>query len=283
MDAELEDAFRSLKHPVEFRDGFWIYTLQRLFALTQYHLANPVKSILHVESDVSLSFNFPFLKLIAENHIHWTPFNDERDVASLLYLPSQNETTWLEEEFLRNLSLKEDYTDMTILRSVSRQHPSRIKYFPVIESPVSQLLRNNPGQDFLVRASDQYKIFHGLFDAAPIGMWLTGQDPKNHRGRVIKFKAIDESDLNPIYLKGSLDVNGEALLYNGTIPIYNLHIHSKDKKFFTYKRTKLLRKLIQESKEGETKSKFSTRAYLVLVKGFIYRRFRRILDTATRD
>jgi len=276
MDSESEGTFRSLNLPQSFRHGFWIYTLQRLIALTQYHLANPVKSVLHVESDVTLSFNFPFSKLITENRIHWMPFNEERDVASLLYLPSQSETKWLQKEFLRNLSTKKDHTDMTLLREVSKKHPNRIMYFPVIESPHSQLLNKNSQLDFSERASTQYKIFHGLFDAAPVGMWLTGQDPRNHRGRILRYKPIPESDVDPTTLNGRLELREQALMYNGDIPIYDLHIHSKERKFFTDQKNKLLRKLILWSLDGHMKSKFSVRTYWILAEGFVSRRFRRI-------
>jgi hypothetical protein len=276
MDSEAEETFRSLNLPQNFRHGFWIYTLQRLIALTQYHLVNPVKSLLHVESDVTLSSNFPFSKLINENRIHWMPFNEERDVASLLYLPSQDETKWLQEEFLRNLSMKNDHTDMTLLREVSKKHPNRIMYFPVIESPHSQLLNKNSKLDFSQRASIQYEIFQGLFDAAPLGMWLTGQDPRNHRGRILRYKPIPESDVDPTTLSGRLKLEEEALMYNGDIPIYDLHIHSKERKFFSHQKNSLLRKLILGSHGGQMKSKLSVRAYLILAEGFLGRRFRRI-------
>ena len=126
----LENIFWGKELSKDFRNGFWIYTLERLFAITEFHLNNPFQKILHVESDVSLSSNFPIPELILEEQIHWLPFNHERDVASLVFRPSQSESQWLQERFVESLSSKRDLTDMTLLREVSKNHPDRIMYFP---------------------------------------------------------------------------------------------------------------------------------------------------------
>ena len=261
----------------EFRNGFWIYTLQRLFAITNFHLNNPFQKILHVESDVLLSSNFPIPELILEEQIHWLPFNHERDVASLVFLPSQSETQWLQERFVESLSSKRDLTDMTLLREVSKNHPERIMYFPVAESPNSQLLNKDASEEFSKRASIQFGKFQGIFDAAPIGMWLTGQDPRNHRGQILRYKPIPESYVDPTVLMGRLKIKEKDLVYNESIPIYDLHIHSKASNLFSPKANKVLRKLIRGSLDGEMKSEFSPSAYFSLIRGFASRRIKKFL------
>ncbi len=261
----------------DFRNGFWIYTLQRLFAITEFHLKNPTQKILHVESDVLLSSNFPLPELILEEQIHWLPFNHERDVASLVYLPSQSETQWLQARFVEILSSKSDLTDMTLLREISKNYPDRIMYFPVAESPNSQLLNKDASEEFSKRASVQFGKFQGIFDAAPLGMWLTGQDPRNHRGQILRYKSIPESFVDPTVLMGRLKLKEKDLVYNESIPIYDLHIHSKASNLFSPKANKVLRKLIRGSLDGEMKSEFSPSAYFSLIRGFASRRIKKFL------
>lgn len=273
----LENIFWGKELSKDFRNGFWIYTLERLFAITEFHLNNPFQKILHVESDVSLSSNFPIPELILEEQIHWLPFNHERDVASLVFLPSQSESQWLQERFVESLSSKRDLTDMTLLREVSKNHPDRIMYFPVAESPNSQLLNKDASEEFSKRASSQFGKFEGIFDAAPIGMWLTGQDPRNHRGRILRYKPIPESYVDPTMLRGRLELKEEILNYKENIPIYDLHIHSKARNLFSPQANKVLRKLIRGSLDGEMKSEFSPSAYFSLIRGFASRRIKKFL------
>jgi len=50
---------------MDFRKGYWKFTLQRIFALASYQNSYRDESVLHVESDVILLPNFPFDKLWA--------------------------------------------------------------------------------------------------------------------------------------------------------------------------------------------------------------------------
>lgn len=277
MNPTLENIFWDRELSKDFRDGFWIYTLQRLFAIIDFHLNNPFQKILHVESDVSLSPKFPISELILEEQIHWLPFNHERDVASLVFLPSQSETQWLQERFVESLCSKRDHTDMTLLREISKNHPDRIMYFPVAESPNSQLLNKDASEEFSIRASSQFSKFQGIFDAAPLGMWLTGQDPRNHRGQILRYKPIPESYVDPAMFKDRLELKEENLMYDENIPIYDLHIHSKARNLFSPKANKVLRKLIRRSLDGEMESEFSPSVYLTLATGFTSRRIKKFL------
>jgi hypothetical protein len=277
INPTLENILGERELSKDFRNGFWVYTLQRLFAITDFHLNNPFQKILHIESDVSLSSNFPIAELILEDQIHWLPFNHERDVASLVYLPSQSETQWLQERFIESLASKRDLTDMTLLREISKNYPDRIMYFPVAESPDSQLLNKDASEEFSRRASIQFGKFQGIFDAAPIGMWLTGQDPRNHRGQILRYKPIPESYIDPTVLVGRLELKEKNLVYNESIPIYDLHIHSKASDLFSPKAEKVLSQFIRGSLDGEMKSEFSPSAYFSLIRGFVSRRIKKFL------
>jgi hypothetical protein len=166
---------------------------------------------------------------------------------------------------------------MTLLREVSKNYPHRIMYFPVAESPNSQLINTDASEEFSKRASIQFGKFQGIFDAAPIGMWLTGQDPRNHRGRILRYKPIPESYVDPTRLKGRLELKEENLMYDGNTPIYDLHIHSKARNLFSPQANKALRRLIRGSRDGEMETQFSPSAYFALMKGFASRRIKKFL------
>jgi hypothetical protein len=81
-------ALASKKLDHNFRDGFWKYTFERLFALQQYHEKHSDSKILHIESDVLLLPEFPWKSFAELNSLAWLNVNETHDVAALVYLPN---------------------------------------------------------------------------------------------------------------------------------------------------------------------------------------------------
>lgn len=210
----LEDdlTLNSLAHNMNFRQGFWRYSIERFYALRKFHELNPSSSLLHLESDVLALPGFPFESFQRIKNLAWEKFNDTHDVSAVMYLRNPEDTNWLTEKLTSALSQSENLTDMTALSLLSNKFPERISLLP----------RTSHDEDF--------QIFKGIFDGAPIGMWLNGRDPRNHRGFIKRYLPLPEADVDASQLQYKCNADGSIIAINSVgdhFNIYNLHIHSK--------------------------------------------------------
>ena len=203
-----------LSHNSNFRNNFWRYSIERLFALAEWHEMNTEAKMLHLESDILVMPNFPIDNFESIETISWCSFSDSHDVASIIYSPSYLDTRWMTVEL--ELLLQDDptLTDMTGLRQLVLKFPKRANY-----------LNANETQD----------KFGGIFDAAPFGMWLCGRDPRNYKGITRRFMPLPESDLDPSsasFTFGRKSHLKVKLQDKQMTSLFNLHIHSKQKVVF---------------------------------------------------
>ena len=199
----------NLNHNSKFRHNFWRYSVERLFALADWHSLHTDARVLHLESDILIMPNFPIEKFASVQTISWCSFNESHDVASIVFSPSHFETAWMAKEIESLLSKDSTLTDMTALRTLKLKYPEKIDY---------------------LNSQSAIEIFGGIFDAAPFGMWLCGRDPRNHKGVTRRFLALPESDLDPSAAKFSLGREGNLEIEfpgNPATNLFNLHIHSK--------------------------------------------------------
>lgn len=237
----LRNLFSNHAYPKEFRNGFWQLSALRLFALLEYCEKNKEQSVLHIESDVLLLPNFPFETIAIQEKLMWFNFNNDRDVASLIWIPSHRQASWMRDGLIEIFSEDPMMTDMSALRKLSLKAPEMVSYF-----------KSNPHHlDGGAEASfaqitggtiQEAQLEVGIFDGASIGMWLTGEDPNNHRGMLHRLKHLADG---PIDLRETKFVMIERNLYlkdrSYLIPIYNLHIHSKNRFLFTKYGSNILR------------------------------------------
>jgi hypothetical protein len=129
-----------------------------------------------------------------------------------LYSNSYEDSKWLVEKINHELSENVDLTDMTALSEISGSNCERVEILPT--DPISS----------------ETNRFGGIFDAAAIGMWLNGRDPRNHLGFVKRFLPLPESSVDASKLRYKSTLNGTLCLINdkeGDLAIFNLHVHSK--------------------------------------------------------
>ena len=211
-----------LSHDLAFRDGFWKYTLLRFQAIAEWHQKSLESQILHVESDVLLLPNFPFDKFENLRKLAWTNVNESHDAPTLVYFPNKFSSEWLAKQISEEMRISNHLTDMTVLYKIRSTYADLIQVLPTV--PDRNIIENQDGF-----------TFEGIFDAARIGMWLTGQDPRNHFGSLIRHRSILDSEAEPQNWDFRDDKTGNLYgRHNGeSFPIFNLHIHSKRKRFFT--------------------------------------------------
>lgn len=238
----IDRLFSKSKLDTDFRKGFWQFSIERFFALSDYHKTIPNQPLLHFESDLIIFPNFPFSEISSQKSLIWCKYNQSRDVGSLHFSPNFQESDWLCGEIFEGIYNNPLHTDMTILQEIRKVNSYRIKTFPILESTTNTLF--NIQQPFTfeqISFGDIQLKTGGIFDSAPIGMWLLGQDPRNHYG--IKFLhdtkifISDKCYINPSLGNYVIDKSGSIYLKNGdiSIPIFCLHVHSKEIRLFNEK------------------------------------------------
>jgi len=199
-----------------FRSGFWQTSILRILILDEIHSLYVDKLLLHIESDVMLSNFFPFEILSEEKKILWCSFGPNVDVGALIFSPSPKQTSFLVKNLRHEIVEDSRLTDMTGLYRVRIKNPNFIGIFPSSEGDT------------------RFDGFQCIFDGAALGMWLFGEDTRNHFGFLRRFRNLSGSFT--IYRKGDIffDLNGDLSCRNLSRParVASVHVHSKDVRLF---------------------------------------------------
>ncbi len=262
-DMHWQELRAKLRHPMNFREGFWFKTLARIFVLDLFLQENPNESCIQVEADVFLFKNFPFEEFSDPNvEIRFPMESKQMGIASILFLRDSKASKTLVEMTMEAIYQNGYVTDMSMLGIVAKSN--RMKFSPLSTIPVSMVFALNDPTDpelfFGVRNNST-----GIFDGITIGQYLLGIDPRNSRGWKVLHKkqpshGINPEKLNFIYVKDDeLFVDHE----DTRVKVYNLHNHAKDLRIYdAASRAKLLKNRINSAKIGETK-KFVLAVFLL--------------------
>lgn len=220
---EILSTDKNFKLTNNFRDGFWIRTIERFLVLRSYVNQQNIKKFFHAELD-NLIFNISELskKLDAVGEGFFCPRDTyDRGIASLVYI---NESTTLDSFSAINFeNVGGKFNDMTFLGYKLKNH----KNFHTLPTENIFGLKKNEIWKYINPA-----IIGGLFDAASIGQYLFGIDKRN------TFLPSFNKFVNPTsgkYLKElifhlNLSRNICELELPNTskrVNLYNLHVHSK--------------------------------------------------------
>lgn len=270
---EIDESLSKLEIDQKFRDGFWRYSLERLFVLTQHHKHIPSERILHLESDILIMPNFPFSNFKNIESIFWSRVDASRDVASIVFLPTNSVSEKLEKSMLEIIKETKSIDDMKIMSKIARDNKVPIDLLPSISSPISSLVN----KDIMKAKSDtklisrNFNVFNGIFDSASIGIWLTGTDPRNYFGVTKRFEnshlIANGVYVNPEFAEYEINELGHIGIreLDSFTPIYNLHIHSKNRKYFQDDYLALLRQDVNLSKQRKMIKTFSFQVLSALV------------------
>jgi hypothetical protein len=201
-----------------FRGGFWRLCSQRLFYLYSYIKKHDSKNVLHIENDVLL-YNM-LDENLCDSKIWITMDAHNRCIPGIMFVPNYTLLTNL----IHNYQF--DKNDMENLSIFFHTNPDKCKTFPII-------MQNNLYNKNDIYSSN-YNIFNMIFDAAAMGQYIGGVDPKNIAGDTSGF--INETCVvnYSIYkfIWKDCDFSGIYRPYividNNEVPIMNLHIHSKN-------------------------------------------------------
>lgn len=266
-----------LTHNKEFRGNFWFTSIARFLAIAEFAKIHN-DEILHLESDVIISSDFPFKLLSETKPLFLFPIiSDSQAIASCLFIRNSAAA-----EYLANLVILESLnnsqtTDMFVLRKLTRINGKEFELLPAAPSQKNAMPSVN--DNFLKDNSNMVAYFGGIFDGFDIGRYLFGMDPRNRRGFSI-LRAFDPTVyLNVRELNLQVENNREFpyvldIYTKKMIPIFSLHIHSKKRDLFIpTKANRIIRKAVKESKYPP-KRIFYLRIFLTSVRFAMLRRLK---------
>lgn len=226
-----------------FRQGFWSHATERFFVLEDLMADRGLVNVVHLENDNLLYAHLPRILPVLERRypgIAATFDNDQRCVPGFFYVRKIDAlaalTAYIVEVHAQKLL--EDPNDMMAIGAFRRIPRAPIDHLPI--APPGATLMSPSGivpadpSDYWRNAAE----FDSLFDAAAIGQYLGGVDPRNAPGRDTRGFVNESSFVRaPLYrFEFERDRAGRRVpfLVDGDRrwALNNLHVHSKNLKQF---------------------------------------------------
>lgn len=252
-----------------YRNGFWVNTTHRFFAMQEFHRANPETSLLQIEADVILSKEFPMHTFhFLEESLAFPMSSPEIGLASTLWCKTSKATDMLADFTIECQLRNPMITDTEILGLLAKNKSSDILILRSGPDDSSVYPELDGGVSLALRGSIHQINNNGIFDASTIGIHLCGSDPRNSFGFSRVFDPLDHhfmrvSRLNFRVERGSIfaSILGEDRV------IYSLHNHSKNASYFNGNFAEILNKYLP-SREFGAFFRFSPLGFLLCARDY---------------
>jgi len=212
-----------------FRDGFWQLASARLFIIHDFMKQYNIENVIHLENDVLVYYNCNVLAEKVDTNKIYIPFDCyERNIASIMFIPNYT----IFSRILDNYNYSKN--DMENFVMIKKTHPELIELFPIF---INDKQNNNDNENLTEEefVSSNFHIFQYIFDAAAIGQYIGGVDPRNMAGDTSGF--VNETCVikyNEYEIQWK-EKTPFLIVCGNTYPIFNLHIHCKNlEKFICY-------------------------------------------------
>jgi hypothetical protein len=259
VDLKWGESLQKNSHSSIFRDGFWRKTIERIFAVIEFHKTISEKcAILHVESDVFLTPNFPLVKLNNNSlpELGWCPYSSKEDVAALLYSRNLQSSLELGKLLVEVLSEDHNHTDMTALNRIKQIMGRNVFYFPL--TPTTENIEESiPSTISGEGVSEINKFFHffgGVFDSLSAGMYTWGIDPRNTYGFTLIHNNSQSKSQKAYIIPQQqcvfLDSSGRLVhrFPGKEVNLFATHIHSKNVFLFDKLGSHEMNRILSKSK-----------------------------------
>lgn len=239
----------SMGRRMSFRDGFWAQTALRLDALAQVHqrMGCPV---IHLENDVLLHPMLDTARLVQTSRpFAWSALAPDRDIGAILVAQDARLTAELAASVLRDMSTSREANEMQALAAYTLTRPADVELLPTSPSVDPAFFMPQAPRDVREALSRGAEQWSGVFDAAGIGQYLLGTDPRNRRGRYSLFTDPPDQWVRPSRFLMSTDSDGWPVLEveGESFTVWSLHVHSKDLRAFDERQ---LRRILAERVGG---------------------------------
>ena len=218
--------YRKFRERIELSGGYWLYTLERLFALTQLSKCDINGPIVHLESDVLLSTTTEHVKKLRQmcKKTSIPRYSSDMGIASFLYSPSihqlKSDLNSLSTILFEHMTLNRDFlTDMQLLgRGLNT---SLLQELPTLPNDAWKLDNDERGRKL-------------VFDGLAYGQYLFGQDPLHQGGMRTSGHQNEHFREETKNFRWSLRPHQNSIVTIGyewdqsRIEIANIHVHSKE-------------------------------------------------------
>jgi hypothetical protein len=199
-----------------FRGGFWKYSTMRFFYIYDHMVSHGLTDVFHIENDNLIFVDFlQHLEQFREMSMWCVMDSKTRCIPSFIYFRDSQIISKLLDLCIYQASAGSN--DMDTLGKFRNNNIGLVGNLPVIGAyvdPIDQMFFENAAK------------FNCIFDAAAVGQFIGGVDPRNIPGNTIGF--INET--SPFKCnKAKVEWRDKKPYLNG-MPLVNLHIHSKDLK-----------------------------------------------------
>ncbi len=219
--------------PEGFRNGFWLKTLERFYVIQQFMDKFELEQIFHAELDQLL---FGCDRLISKIQSSkkkglFLPFHTiNLGVASVLYC---NDIDSLISFTNFPNEINEFQNEMSLLGLWAKQNPNLVNVLPTL---ANELNGTSSFQKAGVTILDS-ETLGGVVDAAQLGQWVGGVDPRNLPINLAPSNLFCEDKTDDLISRQQF-TESKFLLREpcrlvwssssrGEIEVYNLHLHSK--------------------------------------------------------
>lgn len=217
-----------------FRDEFWLRTFERLFVLEQFMGTSGRTSLFHAELD-QLLFRTDLMVVNLErlnlSGLKMPFHKEESAIASVIHVQGKRSLSQL-----LNFAgqTKPFMNEMELLARWARANPNEFSALPTLAS----VMVPESCKDLLPVQTLSLLQAGGLSDAAQLGQWIGGIDPRNHplsekpknhfvdapSKLLLSRKQLDSITFSLNHDSGQLI----AQIQDGqSFAVFNLHIHSK--------------------------------------------------------
>jgi hypothetical protein len=219
--------------PHNFREGFWLRTLERFFVLHQYMLQEKLADVFHAELDQLLFQGEKLLSRLRASSSGgiFVPFHTkDKAVASILYCNHVDSLGSLLEFSASEINYE---NEMVMLAKWASQNSTKVRLLPTLATEINgRKTFEDENLTFIGREE-----LGGVVDAAQLGLWVGGIDPRNLQFKVSPTNKFSELATKPLLSREQMNKlsfhlsEGGILICNFDqildVPVYNLHLHSK--------------------------------------------------------
>lgn len=246
----------SLSHPKSFRNNFWFSAIQRFDALRSY-MESSSEAILHIESDVIASNDFPLENFkLSTIEIAYPVVAKNRGVASTVFIRNLETAKKLIDFAQEACLINSQTTDMEILANFFEKNPTEVLLLAFGPNNTEAYIEN-----FLIsRVMPSFEIFNGIFDGNDIGYFLFGTDPRNKRG-ISYLRSLIQGNYARVN-KWNFEFDNlrkfiNLEFNNDTKPVYSLHATSKKLTLFHHTtQNYVIRKYVRKQKRSRKREIF---------------------------
>jgi len=198
-----------------FRNGFWALASLRFFYIYEFMEQHAIDNVIHIENDVLVYYNCDEIAQRAGKQHVYLPFDCfDRNIASIMYIPSASVFRRILDQYDLTTSDMENFVQIS-------KRCNLIQRFPIFPA-------NAYTSPEIQYVSENHHNFGYIFDAAAMGQYLGGIDPRNHPGDTRGF--VNETCVIKYNTyKFTWENQKPHIIINDLkFPIFNLHIHHKN-------------------------------------------------------